>query len=64
MRFSVYLHLANSIIKDFRMDQPTKLRALRERIDVMECPEPPAKSISTQNQEMRALIGYYFLDST
>ncbi|KAJ5995649.1 hypothetical protein N7481_002626 [Penicillium waksmanii] len=64
MRFSVYLHLANSIIREFRMDQPTKLRALRERLDIMECPEPPAKSISTQNQEMRALIGYFFLDST
>ncbi|KAK6815440.1 hypothetical protein RU639_008907 [Aspergillus parasiticus] len=63
VRFSGYLHLAQSIINDCRLDYPAKLRGVRQRIDVMSETDPPTESISLRNEEMRALVGYFLLDA-
>lgn len=63
MRFSGYLHLAHSIINDCRLDYPAKLRVVRQRMDVMMDTDAPAESISLQNEEIRALVGYFLLDA-
>ncbi|KAJ5099660.1 hypothetical protein N7532_006661 [Penicillium argentinense] len=64
MRFSKYLHLAHAIINCCKFDRSTKIRMMRQRLDVMLDEAGPAETSAIQREERRALIGFYLLDAT
>ncbi|KAJ5107989.1 hypothetical protein N7456_004664 [Penicillium angulare] len=63
-RIPGYMRLAQGIISDTRLDYPAKMRATSGRMILMADSDTGNKWSSLQNEEMRALVGYYLLDAS